>query len=375
LRVLFIGPYRQPDGWGNAAKEYIKALSKVEGIELSIRPIYMGSSYSDLEEELLEYEFNDHREYDVVIQNVLPHLSDYNGSFKKNILLFYTESNNIDFTSWPSRANLMDEIWVPSTQEKNNLQNSGVTSEIKTIPIPINVDKFNGEIGKLSIPTINEQTFTFYTSAEFVQRKNLSALVAAFHSEFDREEDVALLIKTGKSGMNNAQVTQHVGDKFTGVKSRLRIYPSTKYYKNEIIVSEHLSEANLLALYNSCDCFVMPSHGESWCIPAIESMGLGNPCIVTSQTGMTEFVNENNGWVVDSQETIAMVKDAPLPDLYTARETWRQISTPKLKEAMREAFENKDSFKNKSEQAKEKVKEYSYEKVSEIMKESLNVAS
>ena len=92
-----------------------------------------------------------------------------------------------------------------------------------------------------------------------MQRKNLSALVAAFHSEFDREEDVALLIKTGKAGMNQAQIAQYVSDKFMGVKSRLRIYPSTEYYKNEIIVAEYLSENKLLALYNSCDCFVMPS--------------------------------------------------------------------------------------------------------------------
>ena len=69
-KVLFVGPYRQSDGWGNAANEYAKAISK--SCELAMRPIYMGSSFCELHEDLLEYEFNDLREYDVVIQNCLP---------------------------------------------------------------------------------------------------------------------------------------------------------------------------------------------------------------------------------------------------------------------------------------------------------------
>ena len=38
MNILFVGPYRQADGWGEAAKHYIKALSHVG--ELAIRPIF-----------------------------------------------------------------------------------------------------------------------------------------------------------------------------------------------------------------------------------------------------------------------------------------------------------------------------------------------
>ena len=79
MKILFIGPYRQADGWGDAARHYIKALSHVG--DLAIRPIYLGSSYCELDEDLLEYEFNDPKDYDVIIQNSLPHLSDYNGNY------------------------------------------------------------------------------------------------------------------------------------------------------------------------------------------------------------------------------------------------------------------------------------------------------
>ena len=373
MKILFIGPYRQSDGWGNAAKEYIRALSKVEGAELAIRPIYMGSSYCDLEEDLLEYEFNDFREYDLVIQNVLPHLCEYNAKFKKNVILFYTESDNLQNTAWPSRVNLMDEAWVPSNQEKNNLKNSGVNIPIKVVPIPLNVNKFDlvGD-SKVNIPGVGKDTFVFYTSGEFVQRKNTSALVSAFHSEFDRNEDVALVIKSNKAGLRPAELSNHMLQKFNGVKARLRLYPNPSDYKNEIVVTEYLEEQTLLALYNSCDCFVMPSHGESWCIPAMESMALGKPCIVTSNTGMADFVTSKNGWVVKSQETIPMVKDAPLPDLYTGRESWREINTIDLKKCMRRAFEDVNEFKKKSENCKKDTEQYSYENVSVLIKEVLD---
>ena len=77
MNILFIGPYRQNDGWGNAAKSYIRALSKIDSVNLCIRPIYMGSSTCEIDEDIIEFEYNSFDEYDIVIQNVLPSLCDY----------------------------------------------------------------------------------------------------------------------------------------------------------------------------------------------------------------------------------------------------------------------------------------------------------
>ena len=85
MNVLFIGPYRQNDGWGNAAKAYIKALAGIESVNLCIRPIYMGSSICEIDEDIIEFEYNSFDEYDLVIQNVLPSFCDYSSSFKKNV--------------------------------------------------------------------------------------------------------------------------------------------------------------------------------------------------------------------------------------------------------------------------------------------------
>ena len=72
-----------------------------------------------------------------------------------------------------------------------------------------------------------------------------------------------------------------------------------------------------------------------------------------------------NGWVVDSYEQPTTTKDAPLSDIYTARETWRQIDVMDLKKCMREAYSNKELYMKKSKDGIESSKQYSYEQVAQ----------
>ena len=368
-RVLFIGPYRQSDGWGNAANEYAKAIAT--SCELAIRPVYMGSSFCELHEDLLEYEFNDFREYDVVIQNCLPHLAQYKAGMK-NILLCHLETYELQNTSWLGHANLMDEVWVPSAANKMALLGSGLhPDKVKVVPIPCNTEKYHHNYGTLSIPNTSPDDFKFYFIGEFVQRKNLVALISAFHAEFEPYEDVQLVIKANKSGMSPIQLSSEINGKITSIKSRLRMFPSLEQYKKDIVVTDMLPEDHLMALHDACDCFVMPSHGESWSIPTFEAMAMGNPCIVPNYTGMTQYVNEDNGWVVDTTLQPCMTKEAPLPDIYTGRERWQHINIQQLMDSMREAYQNKDAYKLKSKKCLEDFSKYSYEDIGSLIKDLL----
>lgn len=375
MNVLFIGPYRQDDGWGNAAKAYIRALAKIESINLCIRPIYMGSSVCEIDEDIIEFEYNSFDEYDVVIQNVLPSFCDYSSKFKKNICLAYTETNMLGETGWVEELNLMDEVWVPSSQEKSNLVDSGVTSDISVVPIPMDVEGIQSLDEELNINEIDSDSFLFLVCGEFIERKNIAAVISAFHAEFSPTENAELLIKTNRSGMTPHDLLQAVTDKANSVKARLRMYPSLDVYKKNYIITDRMQKEHLLALFKGADCFVMASHGESWCIPAAECMALGTPCIVTSSTGMTEFVNDDNGWVVNSIETHVSTKEAPLPYLYTAYETWRQVDIMALRKAMRQAFEDSKLLSEKSSKCIEEVKKYSFASVSKKIEEVLQHVS
>jgi glycosyltransferase involved in cell wall biosynthesis len=365
MNVLFIGPYRQGDGWGTAATSYIRALSKVDAIDLAIRPIYMAKNFfSTADENIIEHEFNSCEEYDVVIQNVLPSYCEYSGKFKKNICLCYTETSMLGQTGWVEKLNLMDEVWVPSSQEKTNLELSGVIVKISVVPIPIDLEEITPEQDKLSIEELDSEAFVFLFHGEFVDRKNFSAIASAFYSEFSPDENVELLVKSGRTGADESAVSSMITAKINSVKARLRLYPTLDTYKKNYVISGRMPREHLLSLYARADCFVMPSHGESWCVPAAECMGVGTPCIVTSDTGMTEFVNDKNGWVVESYEACPMTKEPPLPYLYTGHERWREIAPMKLRKAMREAFEDREMQQAKSSQCLVDIKKYAIAEMS-----------
>ena len=44
MKVLFIGPYRQNDLWGTTSRDFIKSLSLIEDISLTVRPIFLSDS-------------------------------------------------------------------------------------------------------------------------------------------------------------------------------------------------------------------------------------------------------------------------------------------------------------------------------------------
>lgn len=367
MDILFIGPYRQQDGWGEAAKDYIRALS-CTGANLEIRPVYMSRNIDEaIDPFFLALEQKKINKPEVVIQNVLPSWVSYDGRFKRNIGLCYTETSNLKYTSWPARLKTMDEIWVPSYADSLNLLE--IDRPLYTIPIPVDTSMF--EQSYSGIPFLQDSNeFKFYFIGEYVQRKNLLALITAYHLEFDKSEPVSLVIKTNKGGVSSEKLNKIIMDDVNRIKQTLRLYKSLDSYKQEIVITDRLSNFEMCSLHTSCDCFVMPSRGESFCRPAIDAMGFGKTPIVTNFTGMTSFIDNNTGWLIDSVQTPVMVTDPPMTDLYTGRERWYEVSIMHLRRLMREVYENRNSKEvtEKRELGQDKVYDFSYNNVAEIIK-------
>ena len=70
--ILFLGPYRQNDGWGLAARDYVRSLLTT-GHNIHCQPVYMSNNISpaqEIESDILASENNTLQTYDIVIQNV-----------------------------------------------------------------------------------------------------------------------------------------------------------------------------------------------------------------------------------------------------------------------------------------------------------------
>jgi len=335
MNILFVGPYRQSDGWGYAAREYIRAL-RLTKYNLCVRPVYMNSqkSYEDFDE-FTDLENRKFESYDIIIQNCLPHMfRRYGDAQTKNIGLSYFETSTILPTPWPLSINTMDEIWVTSSFERRTLLNSMVKIPINVVHIPTDHTKYEKEYEYFKPLENHKDEFKFYYIGELSERKDVSTLIAAFHREFHPNEKVRLVLKVNQVGLDEQTVLFNINRLISQIRRSLNL----SSYKEDVVITKYLTQDELFSLHKSCDCFVMPSSGEAFSMPTFDAMMCGNLILINKNSSITQY-ECGTGIRVDSHECPAIVDNKPLPFLYTGRDTWYKISMLDLQKKMRRATE------------------------------------
>jgi glycosyltransferase involved in cell wall biosynthesis len=272
MKVLYISHHKEASGWGQAARNYILAMDSV-GIEVIPKAIRLNGSLANLPSRLIELENRSPYNCTHCIQHILPNYMKYDNSFKRSIGLFVLETKNISHTTWVDHINLMDEVWVPCIDMSFI---HGINKPINIVPHTFDLEPYNKVYQKLNIPQLNNR-FVFYFIGEYNRRKHIGALLRAFHTEFEPEEGVELVLKVNKSGISDKDLATEMVGFCNKIKENMRIYSNIDRYKSEIIITTYISEEDMLRLHANCDCFVNPSYGESWC------------------TLPTTYINTNNG--------------------------------------------------------------------------------
>lgn len=122
-------------------------------------------------------------------------------------------------------------------------------------------------------------------------RKNLAALIEAFHRFKEKDKLGYKLIIAGKKGWLYEPVFEKVGG--------LRL-------ENEVIFAGYVSEDMKQSLYKKATAFVFPSFYEGFGLPVLEAMSLGVPVITSNCSSLPEIVGGNYRFLVDpySKESI-----------------------------------------------------------------------
>ena len=338
LNILFIGPLTT-DGWGKACREYIRALSAA-GANVAFRPVYPGHPNKNPDEEMLGYISRHYSKYDAVIQNLLPYFFEYNAKFGKNIGLSAFETLNWR-NCFPEKMKLMDQMWHPCFWQHCT----------HAIPEPVNPDNYKKEYPGLA-DQITSNKVVFYWMGEYIPRKNLLFALRAFHTEFHRDEPVEFVIKTNKVGKPAAKTKELVEYDILHMKKEMALYDRVNDYKKEILITDYISEDQIYGLHQSCDVFIMPSHGEAWSLPMFDAYGFGNH-IISTKTGCfndiyryippTEdgYVESPNVYEIHSEyDNVDLpLEKRPYKDLFTPHERWRVPNLSSLMYHMRYIYD------------------------------------
>lgn len=368
MKVLILGNYHEgPNGWAIQLTNHILALD-LAGIQVIPRRVNVtGQINHDIHPRILELEKQDCKNPDIIIQNVLPSMLEKTG-LSKCVSYFVCETSNFRSTNWASRLNLMDHVLVPCYSNKQSCLGSGVTKPITIVPECVDTSRYVRDYPEHPLRKQLKDKFIFLCVAEWTQRKNIDAILRAFHTEFSPSEPVELVIKTTPVGMQNPQ--QDINNRLEAIKKGLKLYNDTGRYKRENVICGFLSEQDLASLYKSCDAYVNASRAEAFSIPTMDALGFGVPVVSPCHTGL-DYLNDKNAFVVDYHYDNCFDALDALPDLYSARERWWNTSVASLCEQMRNVYSKQSLAKKKVQAGREKVKQYSIEVVGQKYKEVL----
>lgn len=179
--------------------------------------------------------------------------------------------------------------------------------------------------------------FKFLVVAEWTPRKNLRQIIRTFSQEFVGEP-VRLLVKTWSNSGIKPETLQEVID-----------YENTEDAAVKQVAGNY-DDAEMPQLYNNSDVLIIGSHGEGFCSPGLEALACGVPVISPDYGGQTDYLNEDNAWLIDYEEI-------PCPEYwnYTSDMSWCNPDPDALLEAMRDAYTNPEKVQEKSDNAMRSV--------------------
>ena len=169
--------------------------------------------------------------------------------------------------------------------------------------------------------------------------------VEAFLNEFTSTDNVQLVIK-----INSAYGIPDIN------KLLEELRPKDKVDYPRIIMNlDNIPYNQLVNIYNQCHCFVLPSRAESFGIPILEASACSIPSITSDYGGFMDFMDDSLGIIVKGK-----LEEVKHEVMYEGVK-WNTIDINELRKAMRYAYNNQEEMRLKGENAKEKVKKWTWD--------------
>jgi len=272
VNLIFRGEVGDNQSWGISTIGNVSGFL-ANGANVTLQPT---NAYGGCPQKVSECVNNNFDHYDVFIrQGLAEHmleLRDVPSGIKK-ISLSCWDSDLITPEAAEIHNKYVDGVLALSKFTKKAFQDAGVT-------IPIHVGG-QGVDTRLFRPRKKakreEESYKFLSVCVAQGRKGTQELISAFGKTFSEEENVELIIKSNSWGNLKDFTVNHS--------------------KVKLIYLEYTPE-ELASLYRKCDCFVMPTQGDSFMLPGLEASASGLPLIITDFGGPKDYCTVQTGYLL-----------------------------------------------------------------------------
>lgn len=192
-----------------------------------------------------------------------------------------------------SRLRTADEIWSPNIYNVAQFR----AALKKTIPVHYMPEGTDPELYKPQGDKLNiRQNADFLAISVFSWqwRKGPDILIDAWLKAFTSKDNARLILRTNVPTVSKKESRQIIEAEIQ--RSMYRIN-NTDPAPIEIC-DDFIPTKDMPAFYRAADCFILPTRGEGWCLPAIDSMACGTPIIITNCTGQLSYCNKKNSILI-----------------------------------------------------------------------------
>ena len=375
-----------------AARKYLSLMESIGyGLREIIRPeIYKHAvSFAHIE----NYDVND-MNYHFIFKPI-EHFNVLKTAFNIGVFAWEFDSiidediNKNPFNNQKRMLSMLDEIWVPSNYTKKVLNASGFDN-VRFVPAPIlvpeiieasSITSLIGECDsvKLNTAEVNvEEILPFKVNVDMSNysktyiailnpwdyRKNLTGLLTTF-TEFSSEHPGALLIikviiDNKTTFLNNINEILHIHLGLKGLQS-----------SNVIFFSKYLEESEMYSLMKNADYYYNMSFAEGQFLPILEAMSVGTVAISPDSTAMSDYIDDDNAFVIDSTLTKCDPRSHAFDDVEF---NWYEPDLEKATEQLKLSYAvTRSDYKRKSKKAIATVQRvYGLETISRVVKGALN---
>ena len=321
MNIFFKGEVGDNQSWGISTIGNVDGFLS-QGCNVTIECM---NRYGDAPENVRECIHRRQDSYDIYIrQGLAKHMHELSSVNKDlvRISLSCWDSDLVDEETRDIHNKFADGVFALSSFTKKAFEDAGVT-----IPIHIGGQGFDETVFYPKEQSPSDDCFTFLTVAVAQGRKGTHALINAFEKALGDVKDVKLIIKSNSWGK--------LDDYGTTCRNVHKLY------------AEH-TRREMGDIYRNCDCFVLPTHGDSFALPGIEAMACGLPLVITDFGGPRDYCNHDTGYPIRY-----VLKDAGYLPGHQA-----EPSEEHLAELFYHIFTHQDEAKNKGENGAKRCKEY-----------------
>lgn len=219
---------------------------------------------------------------------------------------------------WVMAFDQVDEIWAPSQFVADAIADTG-QKPVFVVPYPVErklVDQASARL-KLGLPDGSLLILTSFDFHSFTARKNPEAVVRAFLDAFPNKvaDTPRLVIKChgGEGRDHEAWVRE--------CRTDPRI----------LMLEEVMTDEDVCLLQNACDVFVSLHRSEGFGLNIAESMLLGKVVVATGFSGNTDFMTNDNSYLIPCSMVPVRQGDYP----YGEGQYWAEPSHEAAVETLR----------------------------------------